>query len=243
MNFYDFCKIADKIIFHIPIEDLKKSHLLKDYTIPKEKNKFILFSLKTCYSKLFPKFYDTQRDFTNEYFLDWTTETYNYSGPTIKIKNNNNLYIFLPEEILHIFHNDLSRSHVEIEPRYNICNLMKSFRIPHNPYSNTPFSIKDIKDIISQFILFNENIINWNKFPEVYLFFENFEIILKDTEPLNNYFTIDYLSSFFKKKGLVFVEQYKKKTKLFYENESYWKPKNIKILKNELFYLHILKNK
>lgn len=244
MNFYNFGNVANEVLCNANNEKLNKSFLIKKKIIPKNENELKLLLIKECYFKLFPNFYQTNKEFVNDFFLDWTTSTKNYPNNSIKIKSNNNLYIFLPSEIINIFHSDLNRSSVEIEPNYNISTILKSFRLPHNPYSNTQFTIDEIKDIISQLILFEEKTPDWKKYPEVYVFLNNFETIIEETKTLNNYFITDYLNNFFTKNGLVFKEYKKQISKTFIENLSIWKFKkyNKLILENYNFYFNLFNN-
>jgi len=239
MNFIDFSRVAFTVIDQSSL-DVKQSWIIKDENY-QNKETLLLYSLVKCFKMIFPRFYESKKFPVNEYFLDWTTETNDFFHKAVMIKDKNNLYMFLPEEIVHIFHNDLTRSYIEVEPTYNVCNIIKSFRIPHNPYSNTPFSLADIKDIISQLILMGGIPNEWKKYPELYIFFQHFESIYRQANNLNNYFMTDFLSTFFKKKGLHFQEKFKKKTKSYYENLSVWKSKNNKGFDDAQFYLSILR--
>jgi hypothetical protein len=212
MNFVEFIKIAKPIINKLSDDEIKNS-LVFHKKIRKNKlasrDHLVFQSIKTCYDLIFKKIFTNHqsRHAMNEYFLDWSTETQNYSEPSIWVNTVQGSYCFLPEEIINIFHSDLNRSNVDYEPNYKIYTLTKSFRLPQNPYSNLRFTTDEIRQILSQLFLIHNDISEI--FPELYSFFLNAEQILYDVENKSNYLITSYLDDFFSSQGLIFKENYK----------------------------------
>jgi hypothetical protein len=231
MEFVDFMIMSKKIVDTLSSNELKKSNILKNIdTNKKNIEELKMLGICKCFKMIFPNYYRKKLDIKNEYFLDWTTPTEDYIKDDLIIvtDDSKNTYSFLFDEIINIFHNNLSRSNAEIEPQYNICTVTKSFRLPVNPYSNLSFSLNEMKQIISQILLYNKKMIQYKEMPEIYHFLKNYEIIIKDCENLSNYFVTDYLFLFFKKKGLIYKEKTKIKTKVFCDNFSKWQDKKMK---------------
>jgi hypothetical protein len=160
--------------------------------------------------------------------LDWSTKTTNDKINSIIVRDfANNYYCFTFDEIIQIFHTDLSRSNAEIEPNYNVCSVQKSFRLPHNPYSNLCFSVLEIKQILSQILLIRDKMLNFKKFPEVCFFLFHYIEIVDACKDLSPYYTTDFLNEFFESLGLMFKEKI-----INNQNHSKWIYKS-----NDNFYL------
>jgi len=238
MDFCSFISIAGDIVFPLSKERFQKSRILKNrFKFSKNTEKDKRDAIRLCFQTLFTDRYklSTTVVWTNDFFLDWSTPTSSLENPlpgVIKIlggENGEKNYLFLATEIFSIFHNDLSRSSAEIENQYGICTVSKSFRLPHNPYSNLAFSSKEIRDILSQILLLGEeNVPSYKEMPEIYHYFANFQEIHSQCKNLTGYHTTDFLHSFFQKCGLDFVEKTRIKTRTYCENRSTWLVKNKK---------------
>lgn len=238
MDFLSFVSLAKDIMMDFSYSRLERAKINQNTTsISEFKEKDLglarLASLRNCYGALFPEkeegiFSSSSSDsspfFTNDFFLDWVTPTHHYkNSPSIVVQSGRNYYNFLPEELWMIFHNDLSRSNAEMEPRYRICSLTFTFRLPHNPYSNLVFTAGEMKQIISQFITKKVVIPEESQMPEVFIFLLHFEEMMKNCQLLEkNYDKTGYLQNFFQKKGLRFLEKTKIRTSTFCENYSVW---------------------
>jgi len=224
MHFVDFIEIALKVVEKLPIEKIKNSTIMK-----KEKTKFRnhddlkIHSIIKCYLQIFPHYYKNSSAFINEYFLDWSTRTDEPDDDVIIVKDHlNNYYCFKFNEVVNIFHIDLSRSNADLEFHYNICSVQKSFRLPHNPYSNLVFSVEEVKQILSQILLIKDKNLNFKKYPDVCWFLYNYQEVMKECKGLSSYYATDALNKFFEQKGLFYKEKTKIISRNVCENYSEW---------------------
>lgn len=211
MQFVDFIPLVLKWVPMPSTDSLKKSQILKEFSW-NDYNQKELYWLAICesFKKIFPNFYSQETIFTNEFFLDFVTHTQELNPNKIVVHCEKDAYCFFPEEIFNIFHNDLCRSNTilfeetSFLPNHIIHNivwsLQRSFRLPVNPWSNKTFTLPQIKEIVSQLLLFNlEPPVA--KMPEVILFLQQADAQLLSEET--------NLQTYFEKQGLVFKEHIK----------------------------------
>jgi len=204
MNFYDFLQLFKSIQLdnHLP------------------SNVSSLSKATQCYKKLFQSCYPVPpSNFFNDTFLDFETQI-----GAIPIQNKIIVagHAFLFEEMVDIWHNDLSYSTAELEPVTGLCFFTEKFRLPRNPWNSLPFKKDEIGLILSQFVL-KDKISMLKKYPEVYCFAEYFEPIFESrSEKLS-------IENIFKEKGLLFKPVYgKEKNGHECFNRSHWITKNLK---------------
>jgi hypothetical protein len=208
MQFMEFIPLVLKWISMPSSSSLKKSKVLRNKAeLPEDGKELFWLAICESYKFIFPNFYHQEKSFTNEFFLDFCLQTTELNSNTIIVTCGKDLYCFLPEEILNIFHNDLYRSNTilfeETVPNFerqgNIHNtvwtLQRSFRLPVNPWSNKTFTFEQITEIISQLALLNY-LPSFHQMPEVVLFLIHCQKIL----------VAPNIQEFFEKQGLKFEE-------------------------------------
>lgn len=226
MQFIDFLYLVKKIVPLPSFNVLKKALVLQEIeNLPTNHKELYWLAICESFHKIYPQFYlQDGQDFTNEYFLDFVTfAKESVEESTIIVHCGKDKYRFFAKEILEIFHNDLCRSNTilfeetaqYIDPGrgyiygqrlHNIVwSLQRSFRLPVNPWSNKTFTWEQIKEILSQFLLFGINL--ENNYPEVNVFLKDGKNILYLVEKSDSSQQISpLLQGYFEKKGFVFEE-------------------------------------
>ena len=230
MNFVDFIKIFKKVYPRTvsSLNRLRKTSLVKNKFAKIGDRQLLWESIIThCYGNIFPI---VVPKFENDYFYD-AEEVKEYQDPIIIVCEGRENYAFKPEEILQIMHSDLSRSRVAQQIHTGIVSLEKTFRLPQNPYTSSPFSIENIQSILSQLVYYKVEIST--TMPEVLVFLQNADQLFtsldqhivalqkptdftKTVKFLDNETNI-FLRNFFTNHGLEFMEFYN-----FDNNDSNW---------------------
>jgi hypothetical protein len=221
MNFLEFIKVFKKVYPKTvsSIALLRKTSLVKN-KFAKIMDKQLLWELVIthCYGNIIPI---VLPKFQNDTFYDAQTVK-EYQDPIIIVREGKENYAFKPEEILQLMHSDLSRSRVTQQINYGVVSLVKSFRLPQNPYTMSPFSLENIKNILSQLVFYKIEIPSI--MPEVLVFLQNSEQLYtklkqnmdamqkpkdytKSVKFLDNEVTV-FLQKFFTLHGLEFIEFY-----------------------------------
>lgn len=201
MDFLTFCKIAyDEL-------KSKKKKIRKDV--------LTLLKIKTCYSKILAgqeekTWKNMMPNVNNEFLLDYTTpiNTLNWIDMIVCMQNDNVLFCFGVEEWMRILHYDLSLSYVDVNEDWGITTILKSFRLPHNPYSGIIFNEKDmIKMLYQYFQKFHEKDIQiFAKYIEIIIFCEHLHTLFRLCEGKDRYYTSIQIEEFFESKGLRFEQ-------------------------------------
>lgn len=219
MNFVDFIKIFKKVYPRTlsSLDRLRKTSLVKNKFAHIDDKQLLWESIIThCYGNIFPM---VLPKFENDAFYD-ADQVKDYQDPIIIVREGNENYAFKPEEILQIMHSDLSRSRVAQQIHTGVVSLEKTFRLPQNPYTGSPFSLQDMKHILSQMVYCRIEIPT--TMPEVLVFLQNADQIFskldqhivalqkptdftKSVKFLDNETNI-FLRKFFTKHGLEFME-------------------------------------
>lgn len=219
MDFLNFYFLASGVV---SATDISKSETLK--RIQKEVGRGASWTvvqalaLRYCYLQLFP--FSPAKPITgcvNDALLDFDPVSDYTSQELVVVESRGSTFCFRLEELLSIFHNDLSRSVLEYEPQYHILTLTKSFRLPTHPYLQKRFTSDEIAQIVHQMVLKFDTLPK--KFPEVFLFLRNATALLKKCDKKSNYEVTTLLESFFESHQCHYVEKYTVKTR---ENQSYW---------------------
>jgi len=227
MQFIDFLYLVKKIVPLPPLSALKKALVLQEIeNLPTNHKELYWLAICKSFHKIYPDFYiEKEQDFTNEYFLDFVTQTNEtVEEYTVIIHCGKDKYRFFVDELLEVFHNDLCRSNTILfeetaqyidatrgyvygQRLHNIVwSLQRSFRLPVNPWSNKTFTWEQIKEIFSQFLLLGINL--GDNHPEVNAFLKDAKNILYLAEKSDsNQQVSPFLQGYFEKKGLVFEEK------------------------------------
>lgn len=226
MQFIDFLFLVKKIVPLPSFSVLKKSIILQEIeNLPTNHKELYWLAIRESFHKIYPQFYlQDGQDFTNEYFLDFVTfAKESVEESTIIVHCGKDKYRFFVQEILEIFHNDLCRSNTILfeetvqyvdstrgymygQKLHNIVwSLQRSFRLPVNPWSNKTFTWEQIKEIVSQFLLFGINL--EDNYQEVNAFLIDAKNILYLAQKSDSCQQISpLLQNYFEKKGFVFKE-------------------------------------
>lgn len=246
VQFYKFLKLSKNLFDDL---DSKKIRNLKINKDKKYKNISIwdlrLKSLIHCYHQIFPDYYKDLKSnikINNDTLLDFDTQTINYDGDQIIVCDSKNEgYIFSYDEIVQIFTNNLSNSVAVLNNLFNIkdCSVIKTFKIPINPWTNAEFTLSEIEQIVGQMILiisFRDYKLNSNQilsyfilyFPIIYDKINTIKKSIKNIDEYNRNVN-QILLDFFNNYGF----QFKEKTIIKSNdciNESNWTKKIGKIL-------------
>ena len=217
MEFHDFYRVGKGVFYP---KDVSKSTILSGLAKRHQKLPWKVsqvLALKHCHRLLFPLSEKALETCVNDTLLDLEPITDSSVQDLLLVERKGNVFCFSLEEILSIFHNDLSRSVVEYEPHYHITTLTKAFRLPTHPYLQEKFTVDEIRQIVEQIVLKFDSLPA--AYPEVYLFFRHATALLKTCTDKSNYETTTCLEAFFEAHKARFVEKYTVKTR---ENQSYW---------------------
>ena len=218
MNFYSFFKIGKDVFFPGDVSKSKVLSLLSKKYSKMSWAGLQILALKHCYLQLFP-FSSSPKPVAcvNDTLLDMDEVKDFKVQDLLILERKDATFCFRLEEIVSIFHNDLSRSVLEYEPQFHIFTLTKAFRLPTHPYLQQPFTLEEIHQIMEQMVLKFHALPKM--YPEVYLFMGHASSILQQSKGLSNYALTGFLESWFESHGTRFVEKYNVKTR---ENQSYW---------------------
>ena len=189
-----------------------------------------VLALKHCYLALFPPLMTEASSLqcVNDTLLDFDPVCDYSERELIVIETRGSTFCFRLEELLSIFHNDLSRSVLEYEPQYHILTLTKAFRLPTHPYLQEKFTKDDIAQMVHQMILkFDRLPLDY---PEVYLFLRNADLVLDTCSKKSNYDITTCLETYFESQQSRYIQKFTVKTR---ENQSYWDTKLPKRVKTE----------
>lgn len=218
MDFYNFYEIGRGVVH---AHDIPRSKTLAQIQRAAGKNVpwpiLQILVLKHCYLEFFPLSLDAPLHCINDTLLDFDPVSDYTFKDLIVVKSRESSFCFRLEEILSIFHNDLSKSVLEYEPQHQIVTLTKSFRLPTHPYLQERFTMEDISQIVQQMVVKFDALPR--KFPEVYLFLRNAKMILETCRNKSNYHITTYLETYFESQHTHYVEKYSVKTR---ENQSHW---------------------
>lgn len=228
MDFLTFCKIAyDEL-------KSKKKKIRKDV--------LTLLKIKTCYPQILGKLQEKAwrnllPKVKNEFLLDLITpiNTLNWIDTIVCIQNDNNVFCFGLEEWMHLLHSDLSLSYTDVNEELGITTTLKSFRLPHNPYSGAIFMEKDMIKMLHQYFqkFHEKDIIIFSKYIEIIIFCENLHTVYQLCEGKNKYYTSIQIEEFFESKGLRFEERIdlstgENKSRWIYDKKRYRRIKNFR---------------
>ena len=217
MEFLDFYRLGKNVL---EPQHLSQSPVLQRLAQQTTKKWPVLqvLALKHCYRQLFP-FPTSVPSSVNDTLLDLDPVKDFSVQELILVQRKHNVFCFRLEEILSIFHNDLSRSVLEYEPQYHILTLTKAFRLPTHPYLQEPFTLDEIRQIMNQMVLKFDALPR--EFPIVYLFLRHAKTILDTCSSLSssNYETTKCLEHLLEQHQTRFIEKFTVKTR---ENHSYW---------------------
>ena len=229
MDFYKFYNAGAEVVF--PHDTSRSSILARLYKETGKKtpwNVVQVLALKHCYLQLFPFSQEKSIPYVNETLLDFDPVSDYSVENLIVVESRGSTFCFTLEEIMSVFHSDLSRSVLEYEPQYHILTLTKSFRLPTHPYLQETFTADDIRQIVQQMVLkFNTLPL---QYPEVYVFLRNAFSVVEQCQKKSNYDITTYLETYFESQRSTFKQKYTVKTR---ENQSYWDTQFPKQVKNE----------
>lgn len=237
VDFFEFLHISKHIVDKMNYSEILTCWNFHSKNHKKKLSKNIwnarLFLLGLCYQQLYPHYYLWMKKnvvILNDYFLDFETQTQSYKG-TDKIliwSSKKEAYLFTFHEIMSLIHSNLSNSEAIVDARYMTCSIVKSFRLPTNPYTGKTFSFSEMKQIVGQILLYIVSIegsIHNTSYPEVFLYLCHFQEIHRTCpNEEKRYEVIQYLDQFFNRHHLKFNEKYKTiVSRKECENESGWK--------------------
>jgi len=217
MEFHEFYRVGKGVFYP---KDVPKSTILSSITKRFKKlpwNVSQVLALKQCHRELFPFSEKVLETCVNDTLLDLEPITDASVENLLLVERKGNVFCFSLEEILSIFHSDLSRSVVEYEPHYHITTLTKAFRLPTHPYLQEKFTVDEIRQIVEQIVLKFDSFPA--VYPEVFLFLRHATTLLETCADKSNYETTTCLEAFFEAHKARFMEKYTVKTR---ENQSYW---------------------
>jgi len=236
VEFFEFLMISKPLVMNMTAIEIKKCWIFHSQKRRKKMPKnnwhatFILLGL--CYQHLYPHYYlhkKRQCKLLNTYFLDYETETLSYQGTDqILIWNDKKeAYLFTTIEIMNLLHTSLSNSEAILDVQFMICSIIKSFRLPTNPYTGKSFTLTEMKQIVGQLLLgvVLYDTVSTIQYPELFLYLCHFQDIYRHCpSEEKRYEMTQYLERFFSQHHLHFQEKFKinvpKKT---CENQSKWK--------------------
>jgi len=230
MDFYKFYDAGAKVI--LP-QDMSRSSILarlfKETGKKTPWNVLQVLALKHCYLQLFPYPQEKPIHCVNDTLLDFdSVSDYTVENLIVVESRRGSTFCFSLQEILSIFHSDLSRSVLEYEPQYHILTLTKAFRLPTHPYLQETFTAEDIRQIIQQMVLKFDTLPL--QYPEVYVFLRNAFSVLEQCQKKSNYDITTCLETYFESQKSTFKQKYTVKTR---ENQSYWDTQFPKQVKDE----------
>ena len=225
MEFTKFCRAGMDIIQR---EDVKKSTVIAEVVKKQGRNAswntIRILVLKYCFHRLFVQ-PQTISSCINDLLLDFDTVVKECNPrDVVMVRSPQGDFCFTTEELLSIFHSDLSRSTLDIDPQYGIASITKNFRLPTNPYTQRVFTEDEIAQIVDQVALKAERLPREHF--EAYMFFQDYRALLRECSGKSNYEVVGILEAYFESRGVRYVQQHKKK-----ENTSRWSavvPKDIR---------------
>lgn len=231
MDFREFCRIMRDIF-----QTLSRTQLQKIFPHQRTKQLELQKSIH-CYLMIF---HNSLQHFAtlkpiNEYFLDLETPTTPLPPHTIIVPHDSQTsYVFTIDDIINIFHTNLSQSTVEYNHTYKLCTLTRSFCPPRNAYTGLPFTIAQVKWILTQMALYNETH-HLKRFPEVQTFVMFLDKFYDKIQGIDSdYDMTEHIIDFFDQHSLMFVQKYgrvQSSSELCYNN-SHWKNKKKKQVNN-----------
>lgn len=218
MDFENFYRIGEGVVH---VKDVSHSRTLS--RLKKEAGKdtpwkvLQILALRHCFLQLFPLSKESVMNCVNDTLLDFDSVSDYAVRDLIIVESRGSTFCFRLEEILSIFHNDLSRSVLEYEPQYHILTLTKAFRLPTHPYLQEKFSVDEVSQIVQQMVVKFDALPR--QFPEVYLYLRHASDIIPRCEKKSNYEVTQVLEAFFESQRSRYLEKYTIKTR---ENHSHW---------------------
>jgi len=239
MEFSTFYNIGLPVLE--PLTDADLVHYKKMALFLKQSNfdkqTAMLLALKYCFLQIMPPLASLPSSCINDVFLD-LEPVKECQDPVLVIEGKHGAFCFRLEEILSLFHNDLSRSVVEYEPTYKVFSVMKTFRLPTHPYTGGPFTLQELGQLINQIV------VAFDKLPlrcfEVYVFLSHARQMHQECQGKSNYEVTTALETFFEGRAMRYIEKFNKKTK---DNFSHWNAKfPLRVANEKQLYLWFLKD-
>jgi hypothetical protein len=236
MNFLDFLQLSKKVSTTIPtLNKMKKLSITKSLTkIPESRNELYFTILRQCFKGINnDKIQERKKQYVSTMIMSTGQQIADFEGAIINVPDGNKWYGFSIEDIIGLFHGNLSMSitnetYIDNVP---LVTLDESFRLPSNPFDNKPFTMEQLKEIVSQLIYYKAEI----EYPEVQLFLENFDQIINDSN--QSFDSKIYLKKFFQNHGLTFYEDVLVRGPNIYNN-SRWIP--VKKISNKAWWLKFI---